>query len=163
MAAEALFPFVMAPLAQPDDAVNALFRKSFGCAAPREPLHFVARPRSTMGPVAGYVHYIPYRPGVFLCGGLCVDPSVYRTLAPEQRRAVAGAGSLSRWLLVHSIAALPDKQAVFAFTGDTRSRRDVAAAGFMPALPPHLFVHWHGVPVAQRQAMIADVAALGPF
>jgi hypothetical protein len=159
--AEPEFPFVLAAPAAPDAAIDALFRRSFGSAAPREPLHFVAR--AADGTVAAYVHYIGFKPGVYLCGGLCVAPRAYRALSPGARRQVAQAGSLSRWLLARSIAALEAKRAVFAFTGDARSRRDVLALGFEPAAGPYLVVQWHAAPREDRAGLVAVVATLGPF
>jgi hypothetical protein len=155
------FPFVVATVDQPDDAIDRLFRKSFGSAAPREPIHFVAM-RGADRAVAGYVHFIPYKPGVYLCGGLCVATSIYRTLSAEERCAVADNGSLSRWLLAQAIAALAEKQAVFAYSGDARSRRDTLALGFAPA-GEHLLVQWHSAPVHLRNRLIDDVNRLGPF
>jgi hypothetical protein len=160
---EPSFPFVVERVDDPDARIDALFAKCFGAAAPREPLHFTAVRAGSPRRVAGYVHFLPYKPGIFLCGGLCVDSAIYRTLTPPERERVAQRGSLSRWLSEQSIALLESKQAVFAYTGDARSRRDAAALGFEPARAPHLFVQWHQAPAADRGGMVEDVARLGPF
>lgn len=157
------FPFVLEGPEAPDAATNELFRRAFGVPAPDFPHHFVARAAHERTKVAGYVHYTEYLPGVYLCGGLCVDARVYRGLGDAARRAIADRGSLSRWLLASSIESLERKRAVFAFTGDTRSRRDVLELGFTVAREPHLFVQWHGEPPASRVDLVAKVAALGPF
>jgi hypothetical protein len=161
-ASPAPFPFTLRPLAEPDEAVAALFRRAFGGEPPREPFHFAAY-RNAGGELAGYVHYIEYRPGVFLCGGLCVDASVYRRLSAVDRARASKAGSLSRWLLARSIEALPRKQAVFAFTGSAQSRRDVLALGFEVAVAPHLFAQWHACGLEARPGHLAEVVAVGPF
>jgi len=154
--------FVLGQPDAPDAAIAALFRRAFGSAPPREPFHFVAYPREGGAPAA-YVHYIEYKPGVFLCGGLCVDARVYRQLSGGERESVSREGSLSRWLLARSIEALPRKQAVFAFTGNIQSGRDGLALGFVKVAAPHLLVQWHACAVDARAARVAEVAALGPF
>lgn len=156
------FPFALQRPAEPDAGIAALFRRAFGADPPREPWHFAAHPLQG-GPAAAYVHYIEYRPGVFLCGGLCVDARAYRRLATRERRRIARDGSLSRWLLARSIEALPAKQAVFAYTGSAQSRRDVLALGFEAVAAPHLYVQWHACPEDMRAARAAEIAALGPF
>jgi hypothetical protein len=159
----AQWPLSLAELEAPDAHVDRLFRRLFRCPPPDYPRHFVVWHRGEGAPtLAAYVHFTEHEPGVFLIGGLGVDASVYRRLSPEVRAQLAGEGSLSRWLLRHAIEALGPKRAVFAYTGDTRSRRDVLALG-MARSGEHLFVQWHDQPEAQRPALLARVAALGPF
>lgn len=157
------FPFLLREVASPDDGVAALFRRVFRSAPPAFPRHFVAFASTAPdGPPAGYVHFTAWQPGVFLCGGLCVDPSLYRTLTVAQRERVAGEGSLARWMSDQSIKLLGPKRAVFAYTGNTRSRRDGFALGFAP-VGRHLIVQWHEEPPADRDALVEQVDALGPF
>ena len=80
--------------------------------------------------------YTVYEPGVFLLGGLCVDPACYRLLSADERGMVAAEGSLARWLMRQSIERLRPTRAVFGYTGDTRSRRDTRALGFIQAAEP---------------------------
>ena len=141
-------------------AASALFRRAFGADPPTFPRHFLAL---RGGDVVGYVHYTAFEPGVYLCGGLCVDQRVYRALSPAQREALAARGSLSRWLLEASIAALGAKRAVFAYTGDTRSRRDVLALGFVPAAGRYLLAQWHEEAMAARATLVRRIEAQGPF
>jgi hypothetical protein len=158
------FPFTLREIATPDARVHALFQRAFGSPAPAEPRHFVAlRRREDTEEVAGYIHFTAYEPGIFLCGGLCVDARLYRRLTTAQRGTVAAQGSLSRWLSDGSIAALGAKHAVFAFTGDRRSQRDAAALGFVPSGRPFLYVQWHDAPEALRADLLERVARLGPF
>ncbi len=155
-------PFELRELAQPDMPTARLFARAFGGAPPDVPRHFVAVHGTHSAPAA-YVHYTVFEDGVFLCGGLCVDARVYRRIDDAARAALGRAGSLSRWLLDASVRALGPKRAVFAYTGDTRSRRDVLALGYVPAAGRHLVVQWHGEPAAGRARLVQRVAALGPF
>lgn len=156
-------PFQLIEMSVPDDRVEALFLKSFRSPAPDTPRHFVAVADLDPTLAAAYVHYSIYQPGVFLLGGLCVDSSIYRRLSLEQRRAVASNGSLSRWVMQRSIDALGPKRAIFGYTGDRRSQRDSLALGFVSVLEPYLFAQWHDEPPGDRNALVAQVAALGPF
>ena len=154
----ARFPFTMREVAAPDARAAALFRRAFGSAHPDFPRHFVAE---RDGVVAGYVHFTQQEPGVFLVGGLCVDATLYRRLAKPEREAVGASGSLSRWILSRAIDSLGAKRAVFAYTGNTMSRRDTRALGFEPASGPYLLAQWHEGP--RDAALLARIAALGPF
>jgi len=157
-------PFEVHELTAPDERVRGLFQRSFNLPPPEEPRHFAAFYKAGgVERVAGYVHYSVRYTDIFLCGGLCIDSRIYRLLSTAERKAIADAGSLSRWLSVHSIAALGSKRAVFAFTGDSRSRRDAFAIGFVPTSDRFLLVQWHDAPESERAALVARVAALGPF
>ena len=163
---------VLRELEQIGPQVEALFRRSFeGRAAPRVPRHYVAFLRATQE-TFGYIHYHPFEPGVYLCGGLCVDASLYRRLGSAERDALRKQGSLSRWLIRESTAALEDRRAVFAFTGNTLSRRDALALGYVSTAPylhlfsrarRHLLVQWHATGEEDRKALVRRVASGGPF
>ena len=144
--------------------VADLFRKSFHGAPPDIPRHFAAylctEGRRTL---AAYMHFTVWKPGIFLIGGLCVDARCYRRMSGEERRELAASGSLARRLSDRAIEMLGAKRAVFAYTGDQRSRRDALALGFVPAAGPYLFVQWHEEPVATRAALIEEAVGLGPF
>jgi hypothetical protein len=159
------FPFSIRETEQPDASAAAIFRRAFRCEPPAEPRHFSAilDRDGAVGEVVGYVHFIPFQPGIYLCGGLCVDARSYRGLSKATRDAVASHGSLARWLLAESIAALGPKEAVCAYTGDTRSRRDVLALGFEPTPYPYLLVKWHDAAPVRRLELLQAVAALGAF
>lgn len=155
-------PFEFEELPNPTPEVSALFFDSFRAPPPDFPAHFIAKHRAT-DVVAAYVHYTAHLPGVYLCGGLCVDAGLYRSLSSGERKMVKGRGSLSRWLLNESIATLRDKIAVFAYTGNTMSRRDGLASGFTATTFPNLIVQWHTDDADQRRTLVQDVARLGPF
>jgi hypothetical protein len=139
-----------------------LFERSFGTQPPDFPWHFVAI-HTASGKVCGYVHYTEHSPGIYLCGGLCVDARIYRQISRAERDAIAAKGSISRWLSDVSIHRLPAKRAVFAFTGNLRSRNDAIALGFVSAVPPHLWVQWHTTDAPTRRRLQEEVQGIGPF
>jgi hypothetical protein len=166
---DARVPFSVQEIDRPDGAVIELFERAFKSPAPTDPRHFVAilrrkdDPRDGRG-LGGYIHFIPFDDGVFLCGGLCIDSRLYKTLSRREREAIARQGSLSRWLISNSIAALGRAKAVFAYTGDKRSRTDALAVGFILTEAPFLLVQWHDtLPESSRAALVSRVAAHGPF
>jgi hypothetical protein len=162
-------PFSVQEIERPDSASIELFQRAFKSPPPMEPRHFVAilhrnDDRENGHRIGGYIHFSRFEDGVFLCGGLCIDSRVYRTLQRDERVEIARQGSLSRWLSLKSIAALGHTKAVFAYTGDPRSRRDALALGFVATQAPFLLVQWHEtVPDDSRAALIARVDAHGPF
>ena len=156
-------PFSVRELKAADAGSVALFQRAFGSAPPAVPRHFVAVLDSSESLVAGYLHFTVFEPDVYLCGGLCVDARLYRRLSARQRSRVASEGSLARWLSREAIAALGRKKAVFAYTGDDRSRRDALALGFVPIDSPFLLVQWHDLPETSRAGLVKRVAAQGPF
>lgn len=96
----------------------------------------------------------------------------YRELTVEERSLVSSYGSLSRWLILAATDALGYKRAVFAYTGDPRSRKDAMALGYVSAAPAlryfsrarkYLLVQWHNEPDSERTRLVRRVAANGPF
>lgn len=145
-----------------DDAIRALFRRSFGADPPLEPLHFVAEVDGYG--VSGYVHYIPQTRGAFLCGGLCVDPRCYRHMGVAARAQVRREGSVSRVLLRESIASLEHKSAVFAYTGHPTSVRDALELGFeLVSGHRYLYVLWFTDVPEEQARLVAAASAIGPF
>ena len=67
-------------------------------------------------------------------------------------------------LLRDTFARLTDRAAIFSTCGDPKQWQHDLNAGFAPAGPPHLLVRWitRG-PSAERQRLIARIAALPPF
>jgi hypothetical protein len=167
--AGARIPFSVREIELPDSGSIELFERAFKSPPPMEPRHFVAILQRKDGSdnahrVGGYIHFSRFEDGVFLCGGLCIDWRLYRALSRDERAEIAGQGSLSRWLSLKSIASLGDRTAVFAYTGDRRSRRDALALGFETTRAPFLLVQWHGaIPDSSRAALISRVEAHGPF
>lgn len=157
------FPFRLKEVDKPDERVISLFQKSFGALPPVQPRHFCAICQRNES-LAAYIHYKEQEPGVFLIGGLCVDSRTYKNnLTAHQRKIVSNEGSLSRWVLDRSIASLGKKRAIFAYTGNTCSRRDIISLGFVSVQEPYLFVQWHEEPKSERQKLINKIGLLGPF
>jgi hypothetical protein len=157
------FPFAIEERATVDADIEGIFSRAFHAPPPSSPRHFVGVHAGEPRRVCAYVHYTAFEPGVYLLGGLCVDASIYKDVSPEVREAVAAKGSLSRWVMEASIAALGPTRAVFAYTGNVMSRRDTDALGFRVARPPYLIVQWHDEPAAAREALAERIAKLGPF
>lgn len=159
----AQWPLSVAEVAEADAEVEALFRASFRAPPPDFPRHFVAVHQVNGGKrLAAYMHFTVAEDDVYLLGGLCVRHATYRAMDPGTRSELARQGSLSRWFLHRAIEALGPKRAVFAYTGDTRSRRDALAIGMVEA-GQYLFVQWHDEPEAGREALVQRIDALGPF
>jgi hypothetical protein len=158
------FPFAVREISRADPGASALFQRAFGAPPPDFPRHFIATLAADGAErVVAYIHYTEFDAGVYLCGGLCVDSRAYRALDAPRRGEIARRGSLSRWFIDQSIAALGQIRAVFAYTGDVRSRRDAFALGYEPTESKFLLVQWHAEPLATRPSLVARVAAHGPF
>lgn len=155
-------PFEFLRIARPDAGVETLFSRSFHSPPPDYPNHFVARHRAS-GAVAAYIHFLEEAPGIYLCGGLCVDSRLYRRCTAKERSEIARHGSLSRWLLNESINLLGAKLAVFAYTGNSASVRDGLSSGFVATPYPHLIVQWHAAAPEARPAMLETIARKGAF
>ena len=157
------FPFVIEERASVDAGIEGIFQRAFHSPPPPFPRHFVGIHSGEARRVCAYVHYTAFESGVYLLGGLCVDASIYKDVSPEVRAAIATKGSLSRWVMEASIAALGPTRAVFAYTGNVISRRDTEALGFHVVRAPYLIVQWHAELASVRAAMVERVAKLGPF
>jgi hypothetical protein len=152
-----------------DDAerlAGALFRRSFGHPIPTFPRHFVAFGRDAAGGsrVAGYVHYTAFDTTVWLCGGLCADRDAYARATPDDAAQWKRAGGIGEMILRATFPLLVDRPAVFSTCGDPKQWQHDLNAGFEPAGPPNLLVHWtRPLPDAERRRLIEQVAALPPF
>jgi hypothetical protein len=151
-------------LQQPDFEVVDLFKRVFASAPPTYGRHFIASVRLDQQTLlGGYINFIVWQPQVFLCGGLCVNLAAYQSMSAADRATLKARGSLSRLLSDEAIRSLGPARGVFAYTNDTKSRRDAFALGFVPASGDHLLVQWHDEPEAGRDELIRRVDALGPF
>jgi len=152
-----------------DDAENLageLFRRSFGHPIPTFPRHFVAFGRDARGgsQVAGYVHYTTFDTTAWLCGGLCADRDAYARATPDDAAQWKRAGGIGEIILRSTFPLLVDRPAVFSTCGDPKQWQHDLNAGFEPAGPPNLLVHWtRPLPDAERRRLIEQVAALPPF
>jgi hypothetical protein len=151
-------------VADPGSA-SALFRKKFGHPLPDFPAHYIATYRETAAPeVVGYVHMTALDE-VRLCGGLCVDETVYRRMGPAALTIVRAAGGLARILVAVSTADHGGALASFGYMGNRQSQLIAEDVGYERAPAPHLFAFWHAEPIAADVAasLVEKVRKLGPF
>jgi hypothetical protein len=148
---------------------DELFRRSFGHGTPAEPRHFVLvyfPPVDAADPqprVVGYSHHRALDE-VYLGGGMCVDERVYRQFPRWLFEAVKAEGGLATLVARDSIGMLDDSPACFGHVGEPRARQADLRTGFLETGLPHLMVFWRReVPEAEKQRLIAKVAAHGPF
>ena len=148
------------PLADP------IFARRYGTAAPDFPHHVLAFHRDAQGietPVC-YIHFTAM--GDFLLGGgACVDDRVLRRMDAAARSAIREAGGLYRHALSWSLGHFsPRCSAIFGYCGDALAERIDLEVGFQRTAHAHLLVHFtRQVEAAERERMIAEAHALGPF
>jgi hypothetical protein len=152
-----------------DDAAAAreagpLFRRLFGEDLPDFPRHFVLRYLGGGVPVPlAYAHFTPWE-GCYLGGGMAFDERVYRRLPLAHRARIRAAGGVTEFLLRRIRVMLADAVALFGHVGEPRAERVDLRAGYERTAWPHVIVCWQReLPRAERDALLARVAALGPF
>lgn len=143
---------------------GALFRRLFGDDLPDFPRHFVLRYVAGGTPVPlAYAHFTPWE-GCYLGGGMAFDERAYRRLDPAHRARIRAAGGVTEFLLRRIRAMLADAVALFGHVGEPRAERVDLRAGYERTPHPHLIVCWQRtLPPAERDALLARAAALGPF
>ena len=144
--------------------VGALFVRVFGDDLPDFPRHFVLRYVAGDAPVPlAYAHFTPWD-GCYLGGGMAFDERAYRRLDPAHRARIRAAGGVTEFLLRTIRARLDDAIALFGHVGEPRAERVDLRAGYVHTPYPHLIVCWQReLPAAERDALLARAAALGPF
>lgn len=143
-------------------AAAMLFERCFRLSIPGFPRHFELR--ADGGPAIGYVHFTRLEAGVYLCGGLCVDAWSYRKCSHRARSGLRNGGTWSRQLLRESIELLGSKRAVFAYSGNAVSVRDIGSLGFVDTVHGLLYVQWHSaVDPAERAELVERAFAVAPF
>jgi len=144
--------------------VGPLFRRLFGDELPDFPRHFVLRYVAGGEPVPlAYAHFTPWE-GCYLGGGMAFDERAYRRLPAAHRARIRAAGGVTEFLLRRIRAMLADAIALFGHVGEPRAERVDLRAGYERTPHPHVIVCWQrALPPAERDALLARVAALGPF
>ena len=95
---------------------------------------------------------------------MAFDERVYRRLPPEQRARIRAAGGVMEFLHRRTQAMLSDAIALFGHVGEPRAERVDLRSGYERTSYPHVIVCWRrSLPSAERDALVARVAALGPF
>ncbi len=144
--------------------VGALFRRLFDHDLPGFPRHFVLRYVAEGAPVPlAYAHFTPWE-GCYLGGGMAFDERVYRRMRPTHRARIRAAGGVTEFLLRRIRVMLADAIALFGHVGEPRAERVDLRAGYARTRHPHLIVCWQrDLPEAERDALLARAAAVGPF
>ena len=144
--------------------VGPLFRRLFGDDLPAFPRHFVLRYLGGTAPVPlAYAHFTPWE-GCYLGGGMAFDERVYRRIASAHRARIRAAGGVTEFLLRRIRERLADAIALFGHVGEPRAERVDLRAGYERTAHPHVIVCWQReLPRAEREVLVARVAALGPF
>jgi hypothetical protein len=146
-------------------AAAALFRRKFGHPLPDFPTHYIATYRETgAAEVVGYVHMTALDE-VRLCGGLCVDETVYRRMSPAALTIVRVAGGIAKLMVAVSTADRGDALASFGYMGNRQSQLIAEDVGYERALAPHIYAFWHEDATSRemRAASVEKVRKLGPF
>lgn len=144
--------------------IDDLFRRRFGCAAPRIPHHVVAfaRTHGVLRPIA-YVHFNPV-PDMMMVGGFCTDGDALRALTPEQQASIRSAGGIAVHTMRYGFARFADTEAHFGYCGDPRAYQVDLDAGFRPTQHTNLIIHTpRALEPAREAELIARAHALGPF
>ena len=144
--------------------VGPLFRRLFGDDLPGFPRHFVLRYLGGAAPVPlAYAHFTPWE-SCYLGGGMAFDERVYRRMARAHRARIRAAGGVTEFLLRRIRERLADATALFGHVGEPRAERVDLRAGYERTALPHVIVCWQReLPRAERDALLARVAELGPF
>lgn len=144
--------------------VGPLFRRLFGDALPDFPRHFVLRYVAGGEPVPlAYAHFTPWE-DCYLGGGMAFDERAYRRLPAGHRARIRAAGGVTEFLLRRIRAMLADAVALFGHVGEPRAERVDLRSGYERTSHPHVIVCWQrALPPSERDALLARVAALGPF
>lgn len=145
-----------------DDASVAaeLFRRKFAQEIPDFPKHFVAMIGDRC---AGYVHYT-YWEGDYLCGGLCIDDRVYRSLNADERTWIRERGGIAEIMMRAAHSVLADAPTIWGYIGDKQAEAVDRRVGFVPVAEPYLFAIWQK-PLSDeaKAARVAEAVKLGPF
>lgn len=153
-------------LGPPPAAVEELFARVFGCAAPTSGVHFYPCWEHCSGQrtLLGYGHMTDHS-NLWLAGGLITDRYMLRTLEAPIRAELRSLGGVAAWLNAHVVNVLAEaKPATFHYTGNARSRALAIAHGARELDHPYLLIR-ENRPLAtgERAALINDALAVGPF
>jgi hypothetical protein len=146
-------------------AAAAIFRKKFGHPLPDFPDHYVATYRGGgAAEIVGYVHMTALD-AMRLCGGLCVDDTVYRRMDAAALTLVRVAGGIGKMMVAAATADRGEALASFGYMGNRQSQLIAEDVGYELAIAPHVYAFWHEdpMPPEARERLLARVRELGPF
>jgi hypothetical protein len=111
----------------------------------------------------GFCNWIKHG-DVYLEGGMCVQKTFYRRMPRAHFRECNAAGGIAQMLMEQAARELTDCKAWFGYCGDAKALAVDLRVGYMPTGHRHLIVKWfRDVPEAERLALTASIAAIGPF
>lgn len=101
---------------------------------------------------------------VYLEGGMCVRRNFYRRLPREHWQACKARGGVAQIMMETAERELADCAAWFGYCGDKQAYRVDERVGYEATRYRYLIVKWfRDLPAAEREALIDDVARIGPF
>jgi hypothetical protein len=111
----------------------------------------------------GFCNWIRYR-DVYLEGGMCVSPTIYRRLPKEHFAAIRARGGIAQMLMEKAATELNDGSAWFGFCGDAKALAVDLRAGYELTDHRYLIVKWFKpLPEPERRRLIDSIARIGPF
>ena len=111
----------------------------------------------------GFCNWIRHR-DVYLQGGMCVKPGFYRRLPREHFAQCQARGGLAQMMMAAAERELDDATAWFGYCGDAKALAVDLRAGYVQTRRPYVIVKWfREIEEARREALIDEVAAIGPF
>lgn len=111
----------------------------------------------------GFCNWIRYR-DVYLHGGLCVKADFYRRLPKRQFDEMHARGRLGEIIVRAAMPHLTDCTAWFGHCGDPKALAVDLRTGYEFTRHKYLLVMWFNPPpLAERDALIDSMAAIGPF
>ena len=111
----------------------------------------------------GFCNWIRHR-DVYLQGGMCVQRTFYRRLPRPHYAQIRARGGIAQMMMEAAARELDDALAWFGYCGDAKALAVDLRAGYVQTSRRFVIVKWfREVPQAQREAMIDEIAAIGPF
>jgi len=146
--------------------IEDLFRRSFGDPPPSTPVHYVAfcKVAPSTFEAVGYYH-VTHCGEYALVGGLCVNTCIYRKLWAGRQSVLSDRGrGIGEKLVRAAFEDVGDSKAFFAYVGNPMSKAIIRRVGFIDTNHTYLMVKWlKPLSEEERERMIAEVIALGPF
>lgn len=101
---------------------------------------------------------------VYLEGGMCVRKSFYRRLPRVHFRECQARGGVAQMMMEKAATDLTDCVAWFGYCGDAKALAVDLRVGYRPTRHRHVIVKWfRELPEPEREALVDQIAAIGPF
>ena len=113
--------------------------------------------------VVGFCNWIRHR-DVYLQGGMCVKRNFYRRMPREHFAQCQARGGLAQMMMAAAARELGDALAWFGYCGDAKALAVDLRAGYVQTRHRYVIVKWfREIPAAQRDALVDEIARIGPF